>query len=60
MNCAGVEAYNLGTVIGYSVLDVVHNFENQLENLHPIKGERRARELGMSYSDANKDLKKLG
>lgn len=57
----GVEAYNLGTGIGYSVLDVVNSFENASGQKVPYKiVERRAGDIGTCYADATKALKELG
>lgn len=57
----GVEAYNLGTGIGYSVLDVVNSFENASGQKVPYKiVERRAGDIGTCYADATKALRELG
>lgn len=57
----GVEAYNLGTGIGYSVLDVVNSFEKASGQKVPYKiVERRAGDIGTCYADATKALKELG
>lgn len=61
MACTGVEAYNLGTGIGYSVLDVVNNFEKATGKLVLYKlVERRVGDIGTCYSDATKALNELG
>ena len=57
----GVEAYNLGTGIGYSVLDVVNSFEKASGQKVPYKiVERRAGDIATCYADATKALKELG
>lgn len=57
----GVEIYNLGTGKGYSVLDVVHAFEeaNGLKIPYEIK-ERRAGDIAICYSDPAKAERELG
>ena len=61
MSTEGVNIYNLGTGIGYSVLDIVHAFEkaNDLTIPYSIK-PRRAGDIATCYSDASKALKELG
>lgn len=58
---AGVYTYNLGTGIGYSVLDVVKNFEkvNQVKVNYQIK-PRRAGDIAACYADASKAKEELG
>ena len=61
LNSKGVEAYNLGTGIGYSVLDVVNSFEKASGQKVPYKiVERRAGDIGTCYADAAKALRELG
>lgn len=57
----GVEAYNLGTGVGYSVLDVVKNFEKAtgIEVPYAIL-DRRPGDIATCYADASKALKELG
>lgn len=51
----GVEAVNLGTGEGYSVLDVVHAFENANEVDIPYKiVERRPGDIAIGYADPAK------
>lgn len=59
-NC-GLKIYNLGTGVGYSVLDVVHNFEdaNGLTIPYEIK-PRRAGDIATNYADATKAKEELG
>ena len=52
---AGVEAVNLGTGEGYSVLDVVHAFENANDVEIPYKiVERRPGDIAVGYANADK------
>lgn len=57
----GTEIFNLGTGIGYSVLDVVHAFEkaNDLTVKYVVK-ERRPGDVAECYANASKALEKLG
>lgn len=57
----GVEAYNLGTGIGYSVLDIVKNFEKAtgIKIKYEIVG-RRAGDIAECYADPSKAEKILG
>lgn len=60
-NTPAVRIYNLGTGIGYSVLDVVHAYEKACG--HPIPYEmksRRAGDVDELYSDCTKAKKELG
>lgn len=56
----GLEIYNLGTGKGYSVLDVVNNFEqaNNLKIPYLIK-PRRAGDIAVCYSDPSKAEREL-
>lgn len=58
---AGVSIYNLGTGVGYSVLDVVHAFEKACgkEIKYEIKA-RRPGDIATCYSDATKAKNELG
>ena len=58
---AGLCLYNLGTGVGYSVLDIVKNFEaaNDLTIPYVIK-ERRPGDIAMCYADAKKAEEELG
>ncbi|MDO4515544.1 MAG: UDP-glucose 4-epimerase GalE [Bacillota bacterium] len=59
-NC-GVEVYNLGTGRGYSVLDLVHAFEEANGVKVPyVIGERRAGDIASCYSDPGTAWKELG
>lgn len=56
-----IEAYNLGTGQGYSVLDVVHNFEKATgQNIPYAVVDRRPGDIGNCYSDASKAATELG
>ncbi|GMQ58306.1 UDP-glucose 4-epimerase GalE [Vallitalea sediminicola] len=56
-----IEAYNLGTGTGYSVLDVINNFEKATNVKVPYKIiERRPGDIGTCYADASKAYKELG
>ena len=59
-NC-GLEVYNLGTGIGYSVLDIVKAFEraNGIKIPYEIK-PRRAGDIATCYADPGKAREKLG
>lgn len=57
----GVYIYNLGTGVGYSVLDVVNTFIKATGQNVPYKiAERRAGDLPAFYADATKAEKELG
>lgn len=59
-NC-GCVTYNLGTGIGYSVLDVIHAFEKASGKKIEYKiMERRAGDIATCYADSSKALKELG
>ena len=57
----GVEAYNLGTGIGYSVLDIVKAFEkaNDINIKYEIT-ERRPGDIAKCYADPTKAKEELG
>ncbi len=58
---AGLKIYNLGTGVGYSVLDIVKNFEeaNDIKIPYQIK-PRRPGDIATCYSDATKAAEELG
>ncbi len=57
----GTEVFNLGTGIGYSVLDMVKAFEEASGKKVPYKiGPRRPGDLATVYSSPEKSLKVLG
>ena len=58
---SGLSIYNLGTGIGYSVLDIVHNFEKANDmKLNYGMAPRRAGDVPQCYSDASKAERELG
>ena len=58
---AGLCIYNLGTGHGYSVLDIVRNFEEASGVKIPyVIKERRAGDIATCYSDATKAKEELG
>lgn len=58
---AGLSIYNLGTGVGYSVLDIVKNFEEATGVKIPyVIKERRAGDIATCYSNADKAKKELG
>lgn len=58
---AGVYTYNLGTGVGYSVLDVLHAFEKACGKTlaYELTG-RRAGDVAACYADPEKAAKELG
>ncbi len=61
MASEGVDAYNLGTGTGYSVLDVVNNFEKATGVTVPYEiTARRPGDIGTCYADSSKALTELG
>jgi len=57
----GVEIYNLGTGKGYSVLDIVHAFEEATGVQVPYEiGPRRPGDIAVCYSDPSKANRVLG
>ncbi len=58
---SGLSIYNLGTGVGYSVLDIVKNFEkaNNIEIKYEI-GPRRSGDVAECYSNASKAKEELG
>lgn len=57
----GVEAINLGTGVGYSVLDVLHAFEKACGKTLPSRmAERRPGDIATCYADTTKAKKLLG
>ncbi|MBQ8400464.1 MAG: UDP-glucose 4-epimerase GalE [Clostridia bacterium] len=58
---AGLKLYNLGTGIGYSVLDIVKNFEAATGVKIPyVITDRRPGDIATCYSNADLALKELG
>lgn len=60
-NTKGVYIYNLGTGIGYSVMDIVHAFEEVNHITIPyVVQPRRDGDIAECYADCNKAEKELG
>ena len=58
---AGLKVYNLGTGVGYSVLDIVKNFEEATGVKIPyVIKDRRPGDIATCYSDASKAREELG
>ncbi len=58
---AGLKIYNLGTGVGYSVLDIVKNFEEATGVKIPyVIKERRAGDIASCYADASRAKEELG
>ena len=61
MNVPGVHIYNLGTGIGYSVLDMVNAFSKAIGHELPHKfAPRRAGDVVQCYADPKKAFEDLG
>jgi UDP-glucose 4-epimerase len=61
MNTIGVEAYNLGTGRGYSVLELVSAFEKVTGIKIPYKiVDRRSGDVAICYADPTKAKEELG
>lgn len=59
-NC-GLQIYNLGTGVGYSVLDMIHAFSKTVGKEIPYEiVERRPGDIAECYADSTKALKELG
>lgn len=60
-DCTGVMTYNLGTGIGYSVLEILHAYENACgKKLKYEIAPRRAGDIPECYADTEKSFKELG
>ncbi len=61
MKTSGVNIYNLGTGVGYSVLDVVESFKKASEIEIPyVLTDRRLGDIAECYADASKASNELG
>ncbi|MEH7225026.1 UDP-glucose 4-epimerase GalE [Bacillus sp. JJ1566] len=61
MSTTGVEAYNLGTGSGYSVLEIVAAFQKAAGKTIPYKiVERRPGDIAVCYADPTKAREELG
>ena len=58
---SGLHIYNLGTGVGYSVLEIVKNFEkiNNVKVNYKIT-DRRPGDISICYTNPNKAFKELG
>ncbi len=57
----GLVTYNLGTGVGYSVLDIIHNFEKACGKKLPYKiVARRPGDIDICYADCTKAKEELG
>lgn len=57
----GLVTYNLGTGVGYSVFDVIHNYEKACNKKLPyVITERRPGDIAVTYADASKAYRELG
>jgi len=61
ISTTGIDAFNLGTGVGYSVLDLIKNFENSTSKKIPYNlTDRRLGDIDQCYADINKANNKLG
>ena len=61
LDTTGINAYNIGNGVGYSVLDIINAFEKTTgQKLNYIIGDRRAGDLPAFYADATKANTELG
>lgn len=57
----GLVTYNLGTGKGYSVMDIIHNYEKACNKKLPyIITDRRPGDIAVSYADPLKAFRELG
>jgi len=57
----GLVTYNLGTGVGYSVFDIIHNYEKACKKeLHYAVMARRPGDIPIIYADSSKALHELG
>ena len=58
---SGLAVYNLGTGVGYSVLDIIRNYEKACNKTLPyVVAPRRPGDIAVSYADATKAYQELG
>ena len=61
LTTAGVHIYNLGTGVGYSVLDMIHSFEKACGKQLPYEiCARRTGDIAECYADPSKAAQELG
>jgi UDP-glucose 4-epimerase len=57
----GLVTYNLGTGVGYSVMDIIHNYEKACGKKLPyVIDPRRPGDIAVTYADPTKARKELG
>lgn len=57
----GLVTYNLGTGVGYSVFDIIHNYEKACKKTLPYTvTARRPGDISITYADASKAFRELG
>ena len=57
----GLVTYNLGTGVGYSVLDIIHNYEKACGKKLPYRiAPRRPGDIDICYADPSKAKEELG
>jgi len=57
----GLVTYNLGTGVGYSVMDIIHNYEKACGKKLPyVIDSRRPGDIAVTYADPTKARKELG
>jgi UDP-glucose 4-epimerase len=57
----GLVIYNLGTGVGYSVFDIIHNYEKACNKKLPYAvTARRPGDIPITYADSTKSYKELG
>lgn len=57
----GLVTYNLGTGVGYSVFDIIHNYEQACGKKIPfVVTDRRAGDIAITYADSTKAFLELG
>lgn len=57
----GLVTYNLGTGVGYSVMDIIHNYEKACGKTLPhVIDPRRSGDIAVTYADPAKAYKELG
>lgn len=60
ISSSGINAYNLGTGKGFSVMEMIHAFENATGRNIPYRNiDRRPGDIGISYADPAKAKKEL-
>ncbi|MFE0565567.1 UDP-glucose 4-epimerase GalE [Priestia megaterium] len=61
ISTTGIDAFNLGTGVGYSVLDVIKNFEHVTsQKIAYSFTHRRSGDIDKCYADTTKSMKELG